>query len=812
MLLPPHTHTHVKFLCCCCCCFVVFGFLVLFEVKDACTAIKGSENKKKKRYEVFFSLPLPSLLQVWTVEEERRKEGWQVLVLTCTNSFLAHPFFLPFSLPFFFVVYFDFFFFFFSFVQVHEMAGGSVQAGLGPSTLWGHFVAVDITRTFCSLYAEKLSAVWDRREFSTRLAALMRQWRAEHWEDIFISAATRRGVNSDGVRRGRRRTDGDTADTAGNAVELQRCQRGVAMYYESIRVQRLMDEVLFIHDLEEERDELESDKIKKRVLRRRRGLIRTVDEVWRAGKKDAADFLLPVTEREAPLYYRRVRQPVCIASIYCSVWDAEVDDYAGLKALFTVMRSNCELYNGAGSPLVAACQGLVRVGFRAAREAQTDEEQEEVQNGGLVIPNSLLLETANGSAIGGGVGGDGRKPFPPLTKEELAWMFPPRYEALQSPVDGGRFNTAEVAGGRNENNADEPRRVLRLIRRSDTHGPDASGEGTAARTTTVRRLTLRRKMDAAPVVDAAAASSPSSNKEEGETKDDKKPKSRGGRKKKKPQAEKEAVGDDDDEQEVTYWIRCDLCDKWRIVPEKIEPLPEYWDCSFIGMKCGPLKRPREGEQSPKKEQKTQPGRKKKRDEEEALKEIRGKRGGKKKPQAEELALNDDSKEVGASTLPRARVSGRKKKKASRPAAPRKRRACRSPSSSSSSSFSSSDSTGSSSGSSSGSDSDSDSDSDSNNSEAPRRRGTGRKPRQKPQTIRGARRPRATKNLARDDDSDSDNSASRPSPAAKAKTPALTLEKLAELEEAMDEVDAMPLEDQNPKEILTRLRSIEKFLQ
>ncbi|KAF5220447.1 hypothetical protein ECC02_006515 [Trypanosoma cruzi] len=680
------------------------------------------------------------------------------------------------------------------------MAGGSVQAGLGPSTLWGHFVAVDITRTFCSLYAEKLSAVWDRREFSTRLAALMRQWRAEHWDDIFIGAATRRGLNSDGARRSRRRTDDNTADAAGNAGELQRCQRGVAMYYESIRVQRLMDEVLFIRDLEEECDELESDKIRRRVLRRRRGLIRAVDEVWRAGK-DAADFLLPVTEREAPLYYRRVRQPVCIASIYCSVWDAEVEDYAGLKALFTLMRSNCELYNGAGSPLVAACQGLVRVGFRAAREAQTDEEQEEVQNGGLVIPNSLLLETANGSAIGGGVGGDGRKLFPPLTKEELAWMFPPRYEASQSPVDGGRFTTAEAAGGRNENNAGEPRRVLRLIRRSDTHEPDGSGEGTAARTTLVRRLTLRRTMDAAPVVDASV---PSSNKEEVEKKDDKKPTSTGGRKKKKkPQEEVEAVGDDD-EQEVTYWIRCDLCDKWRIVPDKIEPLPEYWDCSFVGMKCGPLKRRREGEQPPKKGQKTQPGRKKKRDEENAPKEIRWKRGGKKKPQGEELALNDNGKKAGASTLPRAHASSRKEKKASRPAAPRKRRASLSPSLSSSSSFSSSDSTGSS--------SDSDSDSDSNDSETPPRRGRGRKPRQTPQRIRGARRPRATRNLARYDDSDSDNSASRPCPAAKATTPALTLEKLVELEEAMDEVDAMPLEDQNPKEILARLRSIEKFLQ
>ncbi|KEG05627.1 hypothetical protein DQ04_19871000, partial [Trypanosoma grayi] len=96
-----------------------------------------------------------------------------------------------------------------------------------------------------------------------------------------------------------------------------------------------------------------------------------------------------------------VKQPVCVASLYCGVWDAAVENYTELKALLTLMRSNCEAYNGVGSRLAAECRELVRVGYRAARDAQTDEERDEAEEGGLVIPPALLLDLGAG---GGGIG------------------------------------------------------------------------------------------------------------------------------------------------------------------------------------------------------------------------------------------------------------------------------------------------------------------------------------------------------------------------------------------------------------------------
>ncbi|RNF17415.1 uncharacterized protein Tco025E_04870 [Trypanosoma conorhini] len=657
------------------------------------------------------------------------------------------------------------------------MAARPLQRGPEPSLLWDHFLAADVTHTFRALFAEKLSAVSDRREFSTRLTALMRQWRAEHWHDIFIGAATKR------------RGDGGEDEKGGAAAAARRWERGLAAYYESIRVQRLMDETLFFHL--SEADALEVDKLGRRELRRRRGLVRAVDEVWRAGKA-AADFLLPVTEQEAPLYYRRVRRPVCVASIYCSVWEGEVEDYAGLKVLLTLMRSNCELYNGGGSPLVAACQELVSVGFRAAREAQAHEEEEEEAE-----------EAANGGAGGSAAGGgDNHTRFPPRTEAELAWLFPPRHEAAQlPPVDNSHGATA--AGRGVAHDAGEPRRVLRLIRRTGAQEPMAPAAENPTGTATTRRLTLRLAPRAAVVADAAAAPSPSKTRRgKKEAKDDATTATAATARGRRNKTRREV--------EVKYWMRCDLCHTWRVVAEELDPLPEHWDCSLVGLPCSPPEATPRGERRPASPgPKKRPGRRKTRGGAKAPEAASGKRGRRKTTRG--VA---ERKAGGEATLPQEEVARQKRKNASRAAAPRKRNARRSPSSSSSSSSStsSSDSTGS-------------SGSSSSDADTPPRHGRGRKSRRAPQQqqrrqrdqqqecSRGRKRSRVTRNSSWDDDSGSygDDDTPRSMRAAKPAVPPLTLEKLVELEAAMDEVEATPIDDHNPVEILARLRTIAKWL-
>ncbi|KEG05628.1 hypothetical protein DQ04_19871010, partial [Trypanosoma grayi] len=120
-----------------------------------------------------------------------------------------------------------------------DTAAASPAPAAAASALWRRFVGVDVTNTFRALFAAQLSAVTDCREFVTQLATLMQQWRAERWNDIFIGAAA-----TNGERRGRRRGS-DNDDAAEAAATVQR-QRGVAMYYESIRVQRLMEEELLL--------------------------------------------------------------------------------------------------------------------------------------------------------------------------------------------------------------------------------------------------------------------------------------------------------------------------------------------------------------------------------------------------------------------------------------------------------------------------------------------------------------------------------------------------------------------------------------
>ncbi|ORC86341.1 uncharacterized protein TM35_000292230 [Trypanosoma theileri] len=761
------------------------------------------------------------------------------------------------------------------------MAAVSAQCNSSTSMLWYHFVAVDITNTFRTSFATHLSGVSDRRVFASTLAILMRQWRRERWDETFLTTTTTTTNHRSGVgeQRGRRRGGDDHTE----AKRQQAQERSLAMYYESIRVQRLMDEVLLFPLLEESEGE---DKTLSRTLRRRCSLIKVVDAVWSASAATAVEFLLPVAEWQAPQYYRRVKRPVSVASLYCSVWDAEVEDYTGLKELLVLMRSNCELYNGLGSPLVVACQELVKIGNRAARDAQTQEEQREAQEGGLVIPQSLLLDTPNTTAVGGGSGSGGGGlgiGGTLVMADELTKMFPPRLEAAESSVEkqastttntktttkttsnpsvGASLNLRGIGNSNNSNSAGgSSRPVLRLVPQQNRQEKSESGSVGSVSVGSVDnanrpRLRLRLAVNSAteatetkPAATATTTTTTTTTTTATTTTrvspNEEVPVKRGrGRPKKveEPTKEKkhslkaETNGDDD----VIHWVRCDRCREWRELPEKLTPTPDYWECSFAQAECKPLneKQKRQEEKSKEKSVGQTRGRKKKSSQEEitATTDMKSRRGRgsssnssktttKREKQLRADGVIDDDE--GEQTLLQSYVSKveaqKKKKKTLREPPLKRRRAARSSSSSSSASSSSSSQDSSESDSSSSSSSGSSSSSSSSEAPTPQKpvkRGRGRPPlkatAKATKTVKTTRK-KSTKKRHRDANSDtsedegSSDDGGRGRLGRSSTGPVLTAEMLDELEAEMDEVEAIPVLSDNPKEILSRLQSIEKKL-
>ncbi|KEG07795.1 hypothetical protein DQ04_08801000 [Trypanosoma grayi] len=293
----------------------------------------------------------------------------------------------------------------------------------------------------------------------------------------------------------------------------------------------------------------------------------------------------------------------------------------------------------------------------------------------------------------------------------------------------------------------------------------------------------------------------------------------------KKERKKKAAAADEQKQEqyeeVIHWIRCDRCDKWCKLPEKLEPSPEYWNCSFIGRKCAVSKK-KAKEEAEKQLHQQQPqtkrrGQKSTRNEQGGDVKKVARRGQKKETHEtvdEAVPPEVDESEGDRQTLLQAYVSKAKERGKPKRRQVGRRYRVRSPSASSSSSGGTADDSSSSSSSSSTTTTDSSSSSDS--ATPPRRGGRGHKPRKPPAAkaskMRKHRKRRRTSSSSFEDDTDSDSGkgvhAARRGPP---QSPALTAERLAELEAAMDEVETLQLEEHNVKEILARLRSIEKGL-
>nr|CCC91544.1 conserved hypothetical protein [Trypanosoma congolense IL3000] len=388
--------------------------------------------------------------------------------------------------------------------------------GVSVSPLWQHFMALDITKTFCATFASELAAVRDERQFAETLAALMSRWRRSNWDEIFLSPTTSTGdPNESGTRgirkrytvanvRGRSKDAVHNLNTGVEPAEQKKRDCAVATYYESIRVQRLMDDILFLSPEVVARWEAEEfqrygcDGIMnlRRKWRRRCALLRAVDEIWRVSVDAGPDFLLPVTELEAPQYYRRIKQPVSVSSLYCGVWDSTVQDYAELKAQLTLMRTNCEEYNGVDSALVVNCRKIVKAGYNAARDAETYERQQETLEQGLVTPASLQ-KSGDGGMYGAvslvGVVEDSTLMMP-LPPDELRELFPPRREAASRDPEreGNRDDIFDDSdANRNDKkirgNQNAAKRTLRQVLRLNPRTITAQAVGPAAGSASVDR-------------------------------------------------------------------------------------------------------------------------------------------------------------------------------------------------------------------------------------------------------------------------------------------------------------------------------------
>ncbi|AAZ12502.1 hypothetical protein, conserved [Trypanosoma brucei brucei TREU927] len=337
------------------------------------------------------------------------------------------------------------------------MSGGTSARRAPSCSPWQHLVSVDISNTFCTAFAQHLSTVQNPQEFSETLSTLMCKWRDRKWAEITVPSTstggrhfvipTRRRKDRRSIANGGVENNGFLSENFSNGVPIGDTRRdgAVTAYYESIRVQRLMEEVLLLSsEVEAEREaeliklgEVEGMKAQRRAWRRRCCLTRAVDELWRFSCTGGSDFLLPVTELEAPNYYQRVRRPVSLSTLYCSVWDATVADYADLKALLTLMSCNCEHYNGSDSILAAQCRKLVKIGYRAVRDAETYEKQQLEADQELFSTLCGQDTVGCGPRTGTGTGvlrrmmdanGDGIS-MEPLPADELAALFPSRYQA-----------------------------------------------------------------------------------------------------------------------------------------------------------------------------------------------------------------------------------------------------------------------------------------------------------------------------------------------------------------------------------------------
>ncbi|KAK7195982.1 hypothetical protein NESM_000531500 [Novymonas esmeraldas] len=397
--------------------------------------------------------------------------------------------------------------------------------------------------------------------FYYALTRCFEEWRRAHWESLVVL----RGTGSAGVRR-----RGHRAAGPGTVRDPEMLAYANAVWYEALRVQRLMSQALLQSTDAEGGWTFEvgcrsavlaaigadaesaaayqlcnssstaapaasealtaavtvsltaeatpaaptSGRLTLRVPTAARvlSLLHVLDRLW-AALPTSLPFRMPVSEMEAPGYYRSTRDPVSICQLYVETLNGmsapaqrtcarqltararrvrdvlqqqPCDDgggaavseeaaalffsYADVRERLTTMKSNCDEYNGGGGELSELAAALLSLGVKILRDVQAAEDSHHAptaQGGGAdgatsVTPTWVVSPEELASTL-----------FPPTA--EAADVVPPHLRHPRSPAAAATVMTGAAAGGRHG-------RLLRLpsTAASVAADPPAAAAATAA--------------------------------------------------------------------------------------------------------------------------------------------------------------------------------------------------------------------------------------------------------------------------------------------------------------------------------------------
>lgn len=295
-------------------------------------------------------------------------------------------------------------------------------------------------------------------------------------------------------------------------------------------------------------------------------LLHVLDVLWNT-LPTSIPFRMPVSEMEAPGYYRSTRDPVSLCQLYeeafCGLTAPthracvrqrahitrrllEVQAYppsrigsgnavgeevqscffspTHLRERLTTLKANCDDYNGGGSELSQQASALLSAGVKALRDSQAEEDSwtaYQVREEAHVREAPLAASNEHAAPQPGTAGARFLEDLPSLfPPSEAAAVVPPN---LRQPPPIGE-HAADVNSTSGHGESSRHRRVLHL-RSANSN-------------------------------DAAASLSPSTSNRD--LKD--------------------------------FWVQCDDCNAWHKLATRLNPVPDTWTCGFLGLSCSSRKK------------------------------------------------------------------------------------------------------------------------------------------------------------------------------------------------------------------------------
>ncbi|CAD2220327.1 hypothetical protein AGDE_15741 [Angomonas deanei] len=274
-------------------------------------------------------------------------------------------------------------------------------------------------------------------------------------------------------------------------------------------------------------------------------LLSVLDLAW-AEKELSGPFRYPVSEWEAPTYYRKIKDPVTLFSLYLEVCKGITPtalarvarrkkgkeqledvfmDYTELRERLMLMIGNCSQYNGPNSDITGIGNKLLELCLKAIRDAQFAEDGGEA-----------YLEIQRARRVAEDGLGDHLLPTHRLFQlEELGALFPPVHvvATIQVSLPVAAEETATAA------ETDTGRKKRGKAGKSTSHKPE---KVLKEKTVKSERTTEKPKRGRPPA----------------------------------PPEETVTEG---------FNLRCDRCGVYRRLPHPLNPPPVYWDCSYMGATC-----------------------------------------------------------------------------------------------------------------------------------------------------------------------------------------------------------------------------------